>query len=212
MEKQMRKLKPLEIFALTALMSLGGNADAQDAEETLPNTLNNVQVWGYYNQFYYEIPSWAMFTFLDAMPTNIPNGASFVAKPNAQRTQKAINCAQAYTGRYMPPGWTVFYESQFMWRLDANPEITAFTHVYSWPGAGPWRTIFGQTRLSSSQIAIFPAGYYNWDNLFVSMAHELGHANGIGFTEASHDALEQEAREALDDFKADNGAKCGGPP
>ena len=208
----MRKLKPLEVFALTALMSLGGNADAQEAEETLPTTLDNVQVWGVYNQFYYEIPSWAAFTFLDAMPTNIPSGAGFVSKPDATKTQKAINCAQAYTNRYMPVGWTIKYENQFMWRLDANPEIAALTHVYSWPGPGPWRTIFRQTRPASSEIAVFPAGYYNWDNLFVTLAHEIGHANGAGFDQSTHDALEQEARDALAAFKADNGAKCGGLP
>jgi hypothetical protein len=34
----MRKLKPLEIFTLTTMMSLGSYADAQEAEEVLPTT------------------------------------------------------------------------------------------------------------------------------------------------------------------------------
>ncbi|HVL09444.1 MAG TPA: hypothetical protein VM512_09860 [Burkholderiaceae bacterium] len=210
----MRKLKPLEIFTLTTMMSLGSYADAQEAEEVLPTTsLGKITAHGGpYPVF--EIPAWAQMSFNDQLrPVSIPRGTAFIQKPTPRVSAKAIDCAQKYGTNQLKPRWTVAYDAKYFWRHDRNPHNVTFTNSYVWPAGGPWRTIYGNTNphhVGGPTITVFQAGYYNFEQLFKTLAHEFGHSQGVGNSGPEETRLEKEAVAAWEAYLADGGKKCGG--
>jgi hypothetical protein len=209
----MRKLKPLEVIALTALMSIGANADSQEAEESLPVTLATVTstYTGMYGwSTFYKPPSETAF-YNPGPPFSISATPLRPTKPvpNAATKQRALNCLLHYAEYPIAaPGWAVDYNQNWSFRNSVSG-LWSFPPSYVVPSYnGLWMEIYGTTRpigSGNNRVTIFQLGYSDFATLVNTLAHEFAHTWGIAEADASLIGDEAEAA-----FKQDNGAKCGG--
>lgn len=202
----MRKLKPLEVITLTALLSVGAAADADDYEELPINTLGTV----YGVQYGIPVDDYFFRMYdLDYRPTGGYGGVvTNPTKPDAARQAKAKNCAQQY-GPYTLPAiyGNVSYDSRFAWERPSSNTLQWTPNNQPPSATGTWNSVAGQTvtRTNFHQVTIFASGYSSFHALLETLVHEFGHANG-------HDdsVVEPAAEAAYAAYLLDNGAKCGG--
>jgi hypothetical protein len=209
----MRKLKPVEVIALTALMSIGANADSQEAEESLPVTLarvtsTSIGMYGW-SQFYQPPSETAFYNpgppfSLSATP-NRPNKPV----PTAATKQRALNCVLQYADYPIAAnGWTIDYNPNWGFRNTVGGNWS-FPPSYQVPSYnGLWMELYGTTRPIggvNNRITIFQLGYADFATLVNTLAHEFAHTWGM--SEGDADIIGDRAEAA---FKQDNGAKCGG--
>lgn len=213
----MRKLRPAEVIALTAALSLGAAASAEDFEELPITQMHTVNV-----NMSYQIPTMYFYFTSVGVPAGTlgSGGARTQVGPSDAKKAKAKACADAYSFYKKPSIYTINYSNKFSFEREyVENGITKTENQYrntnTPPGPpGPWAWITGTTITKGTapkvhQITIYAAGYETFDEHFKTLAHEYGHANGhVG--DGSHAMLEQAAEDALAAYKNDNGAKCGG--
>lgn len=193
----MRKLKPAELIVLTAAMSIGGMSEAQEVEELPITNLNSVTVTGHYYEW-----SGAQISYQQGPPASLfPGSAPRPSLPSAAVQAKALDCAVKYSGWSLPPGTDVNYSSNYAWENGTG--ITTYTSFNSQP-FGNWTRVAGLW--TPGHIWVFPEGFGNFKENFVTLAHELAHAGGI----TNESVAESQAQAAYAAYIADGGAKCGG--
>nr|WP_298128819.1 hypothetical protein [uncultured Pseudoxanthomonas sp.] len=201
----MRKLKPAEVVALAALLSIGGMAEAQDVEELPITNMNSVNVMGYQYQYQWGTPQ---ISYQSGPPASgYGGGVGRPQLPNAITKAKALDCAKKYSGWAVPPGYQIGYSNNFAWTQGTG--ITTYT-AYNTRPFGSWSPVWGIHAGPDQRIWIFAEGFSSFMQHFITIAHELAHAGGI----TNEGVAESQAQAAYTQYIADAGAKCGGlaPP
>jgi hypothetical protein len=202
----MRKLKPLEIVALSALMSVGSYAESQDAEELPITSLSTVTVTASY------FPSGSAIIFPNyGPPASIYPGAASAPLVNQAMKTKAENCAKQYGSYQKPANFTLAYDNKYAWKSTYSNTV-AFSNYNTQPAFGPWTHVAGITHVRTNppvrEITIYVEGYASFQELLVTLVHEFAHANGVS---QQDDAIAESAgQNAYYNYLADSGAKCGG--
>ncbi|MEF3082080.1 hypothetical protein V3391_07610 [Luteimonas sp. SMYT11W] len=208
----MRKLKPLELAALSALFSIGANVDAQDAEESMPTNLHRLHVQGNYDPFvtYYTPGNWN-FRIQPGVPYSFGLAPSKPNKalPDAATRARARNCVLQYAQHYpiLNPQYSLEYSPLWAFK-DDNSNLWMYPNNYATPITYPgqdWREGYATTNYTQKQITIYQAGYGSFARLVNALAHEFAH---------SWDMDENNAKamgdDTMDRFLQDGGAQCGG--
>lgn len=200
----MRKLKPAELVVLAAAMSIGGLSEAQELEELPITNLNSVDVYGVHYTF-----GNAQISYQIGPPlSSYPGGAPRPAVPSLLTQAKALDCAKKYSGWSLPPGVVIGYSANYAWENGTG--ITTYTPTNTAP-FGNWTYVAGlYAGPPANRIWIFPEGFGSFQELMITLAHELAHAGGI----TNEAVAESQAQAAYSQYLSDSGAKCGGlaPP
>jgi hypothetical protein len=217
-----RKISKAEVAALVAALVVG-TASADDGCEmtgqACPVALSTIEVNGFF------IPP-ANFPLTDTwvLPggEQVPVG-TFPYTPNVaaqpvptpELQEHVRKCVEQYGTYSVNPGYSITYVQAFNWLyLPVGPvnQLYVTTGTSTAPPTGSrWAGVFGITSASAPKIFVYERGFaYSTKDMFVTVAHEEGHAAGLGNSEADENKADSEAEAAYQRYLNDGGAKCGG--
>lgn len=201
----MRKLKPTEITALAAALTIGsGNIEA--TETTIIATVTVTAGRIYPN----VVPRFILpvgYVSGGGTPTNIGTTSSTLQPKHLH----AISCAEAYgksRGAVPKDGWATWFEEGYGWEMNLN----VYTTVQNTPPGPGWTSLQGLTTPTAGsgplgKTHIWLWAHSNTADLINTIAHEWAHQWGTVYTEAQAAAIGNNVEAA---WLADAGRLCGG--